>query len=68
MIDERLINIESKVSFQEDLIDELNKALYRQQQKLERLEAICEALARQVRSMAEAGNESKSPHERPPHY
>ena len=68
MIEERLVNIEAKITFQEDLIEELNKTVYQQQQKLERLEAICEALARQVRSLAEAGNEGKAANERPPHY
>lgn len=57
MIEERLENIETKISFQEDQIEELNKTVYQQQQKLDRLQAICEALARQVRSLAEAGNE-----------
>ncbi len=69
MNEERLVNIETKLSFQEDLIEELNKTIYQQQQKIERLEAICEALARQVRSLAEAGGEGKGPaNERPPHY
>ncbi len=68
MIEERLINIEAKITFQEDLIEELNKTVYQQQQKLDRLEAICEALASHIRSLAEAGNESKSANERPPHY
>ncbi len=68
MIEKRLINIETKITFQEDLIEELNKIVYQQQLKLDRLEAICEALARQVRSLAEAGNEGKSANERPPHY
>jgi SlyX protein len=68
MIEERLENIETKISYQEDQIEELNKTVYMQQQKIERLEAICEALARQVRSLAEAGNEGKAANERPPHY
>jgi len=68
MIEERLINIEAKITFQEDLIEELNKTVYQQQQKLERLEAICEALARELRALAEAGNEGKAANERPPHY
>jgi len=68
MIEERLINIETKITYQEDLIEELNKTVYQQQQKIERLEAICEALARQMRSLAEAGNEGKAGNERPPHY
>jgi SlyX protein len=69
MIEERLINIETKISYQEDHIEELNKTVYQQQQKLDRLEAICEALARQMRSLADAGNDGKSSaNERPPHY
>ncbi|OGS91558.1 MAG: SlyX protein [Gallionellales bacterium GWA2_60_18] len=68
MIEERLVNIEAKITFQEDLIDELNKMVYQQQQKLERLEAICQALARQIQSLSEAGNEGKAANERPPHY
>ncbi len=68
MIEERLVNIETKITFQEDLIEELNKTVYQQQQKLERLEAICDALARQVRSLADAANEGKPANERPPHY
>jgi len=69
MSEERLENIETKISYQEDQIEELNKTVYQQQQKLDQLEAICEALARQVRSLAEAANEGKGPaNERPPHY
>ncbi len=70
MTDERLINIEEKITFQEDLIEELNKTVFQQQQKLERLERMYVALAGQVRSIAESGGEdSKSlANERPPHY
>jgi SlyX protein len=68
MIEERLVNIEAKITFQEDMIEELNKTVYQQQQKLERLEAICKSLARQVQSQAEAGNEVMPANERPPHY
>ena len=69
MTEERLIAIETKLSFQEDQIDELNKTAYQQQLKIERLEAICEALAGQVRALAEAGGDSRaSANERPPHY
>lgn len=69
MNEERLENIESKISFQEDQIEELNKTVYMQQQKIERLEAICEALARELRALAAAGQNGKAPaNERPPHY
>ena len=68
MIEERLVNIEAKITFQEDLIEELNKTVYQQQQKLGRLEAICESLTMHIRSLAEARNEGMPANERPPHY
>lgn len=68
MTEKRLENIETKLSFQEDLIEELNKTIYQQQQKLARLEAVCASLANRIQSLAEQGNESKPTHERPPHY
>jgi SlyX protein len=68
MNEQHLIDIESKLAFQEDHLEELNKTVFEQQQKIERLEAICEALARQMRSLAEAGNEKGAANERPPHY
>ena len=69
MSEERLVNIETKIAFQEDVIEELNKTVYQQQRKLERLEATCEALARHRSSLAESVNEiSPAASERPPHY
>ena len=68
MSEDRLVNIETKLAYQEDLIETLNKTIYQQQLKLEHLEAVCEALARQIRSLAEAGNDGKLGNERPPHY
>ena len=68
MNEERLENIEAKITFQEDLIEELNKTVYQQQSKLDRLEAICNSLARHLESLAEAGNEGGTAGEIPPHY
>jgi SlyX protein len=68
MIEKRLENIETKISYQEDMIEELNKTVYQQQQKLDRLEATCATLARHIQSMTEPGNEGMPANERPPHY
>lgn len=68
MIEERLVRIETKISFQEDLIEELNKLVYQQQKKLAQLEATCVSLARQIESLPEAGTGVKPASERPPHY
>lgn len=68
MTEERLENIEAKIAFQEDLVEELNKTVYQQQQRLERLETVCESLARHIQSLTEARNEGMPAHEKPPHY
>lgn len=68
MTEERLEKIETKLAFQEDLIEELNKTVYQQQKKLEQLEATCEALAKHIASLAESVNSGKPADERPPHY
>lgn len=68
MSEQRLTDLETKFSFHEDQLEELNKTVYQQQQQIERLEAICEALARQLRSMHDAGEGGAAANERPPHY
>ncbi len=68
MIEERLVNIETKITFQEDLVEELNKRIYQQQIMLERLEAMCKSLSRQLTTQAESGRDSLIANEMPPHY
>ncbi|MDP1871273.1 MAG: SlyX family protein [Gallionella sp.] len=68
MTEERFVNIETKISYQEDLVEELNKIIYQQQQKLSQLEAICASLTGHIQSLNEAGNINKTANERPPHY
>ncbi len=69
MHEARLEKIETKIAFQEDLIEELNKTIYQQQKQLERLEATCTALTGHLSSLAESVNEQQAvASERPPHY
>lgn len=68
MIEARLVDIETKITFQEDLVEELNKKVYQQQKMLERLEATCKTLARHITSQAESGGGSVFVNEMPPHY
>lgn len=63
----RLIEIEIKLTRQEDLLEELNTLVYRQQQKIDQLETLCAALARLVKEPA-GDNGGNSANERPPHY
>ncbi len=63
-IDERLADLEIRITHQEDMIEELNKEIYRQQVKINDIEAILKALAARLVDI-----ESDRPiNERPPHY
>ncbi|MFC5476328.1 SlyX family protein [Paraherbaspirillum soli] len=66
--EDRIVDIESKLAHQEDLLDELNKLVYQQQQKIDQLETLCAALARKIKDASDKANEGQVPHERPPHY
>lgn len=68
MCEDRLIEIESKIAFQEDLLQELNKTLYEQQKKIARLEAACNSLIDHVKELSEVMAEGGAINERPPHY
>ncbi|MDE0692429.1 MAG: SlyX family protein [Gammaproteobacteria bacterium] len=64
----RLIDLESRFSFQEDTIRELGDALVRQQQRIDRLEASLKVVVEQLRR-GDAGDDTPKPKdERPPHY
>lgn len=64
----RLVEIEIKIARQEDLVETLNQMVYRQQKKIDELEALCSALARHVKDMRDAAAESMPANEKPPHY
>lgn len=70
--EDRLVEIETKISFQEDLTQELNNAVYQQQKKIDRLEAICNSLVDHIkdlsRTVAEGNAGGNAINERPPHY
>lgn len=66
--EDRLIDIEIKLSRQEDLVEELNQLVYRQQQKIDQLDKLCEALLRHVRELSDTATERSAANEKPPHY
>lgn len=69
MIENRLVEIEIKLARQEDLVDTLNQTIYRQQKKIDELEALCMALARRMQEVRQGADEPRDPaHEIPPHY
>jgi SlyX protein len=64
---ERLADLEIRLASQDDLLDALNQTIYRQQKKIDELDALCAALARR---MAELPMQPSGglPHDKPPHY
>jgi SlyX protein len=66
-MESRIADIEVKLSFCEDLVEELNKVVFRQQQQIEQLQKEMVAVRDQVRMAAPA--EKGDPREDvPPHY
>jgi len=68
----RLVEIETKIAFQEDLVQELNTIVYEQQKKIDRLEALCNSLVDHIKDLsmavAEGNAAAGAADERPPHY
>jgi len=68
MDNQRFIDIETKLAYQEDLIQELNKTVHSQQLKLEQLEQTLRSLSLRYNSLAEQGDSDYPVDEKPPHY
>ena len=63
-MEERLIDLEIRITRQEDMIDELNKTVYQQQLKIDNVEAILKEMASRIVEL-----ENDNPlNEKPPHY
>lgn len=70
-MDERLTELETKLSFAEDQIEALNRTVFRQQEQIDRLQAQLRLLYRRVRnsvSVEEDGAGADPRDEIPPHY
>ncbi len=69
MSEERLVKIETKIAFQEQTIKELNDVLCEQQQEVERLGSICDALMKRFKELSKFTPGIDAPaNEKPPHY
>ena len=68
MNDERIIELEIKVAYQEDLVQELNKIVSTQQGQIDRLNATCKLLNEKISSISVGLSSAPSNEELPPHY
>jgi SlyX protein len=67
MTEDRITNLEIKLSFTEDLIDQLNQTVYKQQQQIEFLYRELKSIKEQASSGDGVGKTSPAD-EIPPHY
>lgn len=66
-MESRIAEIETKLSFSEELLEELNRTVYRQQQQIDQLQLELRALREQVRTALPAESRNLGD-ETPPHY
>lgn len=67
--EERLVDLEIRLSRQDDLVETLNTQVYRQQKKIDELETLCSALAGRLRELSVSVSQRTAViDERPPHY
>ncbi len=66
-MDSRITELEIKISYAEDMVDELNRTVFRQQQQIDLLVAQIKALREQVQTDA-PGEQRSLRDELPPHY
>ncbi len=67
-MEERLVDIESKLAHQEYLLDVLNQTVYQQQKKIDELDVLCVALAKRLSDVHARMPDGLPANEKPPHY
>ena len=68
MPEARLENIEIKIVYLEDMVEELNKVVHAQQKQIDRQQALIDSLVEHVRELVDATPDRPAGSERPPHY
>ncbi len=67
MNEQRLVDIETKIAYQERTIKELNEVVCQQQNQIDRLNATCKLLANRNKESSETSKYNLID-DRPPHY
>lgn len=68
-MEDRIINLESKLCIAEDLLEELNRTVWRQQEQLDHLQAQIRVMYQQMQSAGAGQAEKRDLREEiPPHY
>jgi len=68
-VNDEIVELQMKVSFQDSLLEELNQVIIDQQKQISRIELMLETMKVQMNTMQTGSQqESGSQHELPPHY
>jgi SlyX protein len=68
MNQDRIIELEIKTAYQEDLLQELNQIVAQQQLQIDRLEATVTLLHERIKSLSAEHSNIEDKIEKPPHY
>ncbi len=68
MDEDRLVEVETKLAYQEDTIQQLNDVICRQQDQIDALLVKCELLVSRMKELDVDQPDDKPVDERPPHY
>jgi SlyX protein len=67
MNEERLVELETRLAYQDQLVEALNKLVFEQDKRVQKLELTCKNLGKQLLDLAEDSAIAESD-EPPPHY
>ncbi len=68
MDESRLVNLEIKISHQDQVIEELHQVVYEQQKTIEKLEVLLNGLTSRLKEALEGEGSEIRGNEKPPHY
>ncbi len=68
LLEQRIIELETKLSFQEDLLEELNSHVITQQTEIDKLATLCNLLKSQYKEIVSSLPDTSAGDEIPPHY
>jgi len=68
ILEQQIIELETKLAFQEDLLQELNTHIITQQSQIDKLTALCNLLKDQYKEIVSSLPDAASGDEVPPHY
>ncbi|MGQ0501595.1 MAG: SlyX family protein [Panacagrimonas sp.] len=68
MTEDRFIDLETRLAYQDDTLRVLSDTIARQQQQIDRLEQVCRQLIERLKSPPQDTFNGTAADERPPHY